>query len=272
MLMPYKLKQTLGYLSIIVLFNASCAPLYAQRTGLDPDNEAPHHPIQQQKKPATWEEWGQQRASSLASTLSSWIPQGLKAYLTTLGEDIIPLVNGKTPMEVDYSDPAIWQALFETELEAVKKAPTPDGLKSLKEFRGIVFNGLLSPRIYEEAFQDLQSQKAQGFGRKAQKSFKRALRKDPELLKAHFYKDLLETFGSEEALEGFEAVCAYYKGLQSSRDHTEVLFDILGLLKKQKDNLNLSRTGFVKLSDPIAKTLKPYKKELSTLKAQRREE
>src|SRR3989338_9093656 len=235
--MFYKLKQTMGYLSIIALLNGSCAPLYAQKGGLETDDQAPRHPLQQQRKIVTWEERGQSWASSLAVKVSSWIPQGLKAYLTTLGEDIIPLVNGKTPMEVDYSDPAIWQALFETELEAVKKAPTPDGLKALREFKGVVFDGLLSPRIYEEAFQDLQGQKAQGFGRKAQKSFKRVLRKDPELLKAHFYKDLLEAFGSEEALEGFEAVCAYYKGLQSSRDYTEVLFDILTLLKQQKDNL-----------------------------------
>src|SRR3990167_5456350 len=173
-------------------------------------------------------------------------------------------------MEVDYSDPTIWQALFETELEAVKKNPTSDGLKALKEFRGVVFDGLLSPRIYEEAFQDLQSQKAEGFGRKVQKSFRKSLRKDPEVLKAHFYKDLLVTFKSEESASGFEAVCAYYKGLQSSLDHTEVMFDILGLLKQQKDNFNLSRTGYVKLSNPIVKALKPYKEELSLLKASRK--
>src|SRR3990167_8696191 len=268
--MNHNLRKTAGYLSIIALLNGSCATLYAQKGGLETDDQAPRHPIQQQRKTVTWEEWGQQRATSLADRIASWIPQGVKSYLTTLGEETTSLVNGKTPMEVDYSDPAIWQALFETELEAVKKNPTSDGLKALKEFRGVVFDGLLSPRLYEEAFQDLQGQKAEGFGRKAQKSFKRTLRKDPEFLKAHFYKDLLETFGSEEALEGFEAVCAYYKGLQSSLDHTEVLFDILGLLKKHKDNFNLSRTGFVKLSRPIAKALKSHKEELSLLKATRK--
>ena len=154
--MNHNLRKTAGYLSIIALLNGSCAPLYAQKGGLETDDQAPRHPIQQQRKTVTWEEWGQQRATSLADRIASWIPQGVKSYLITLGEETTSLVNGKTPMEVDYSDPAIWQALFETELEAVKKNPTSDGLKALKEFRGVVFDGLLSPRIYEEAFQDLQ--------------------------------------------------------------------------------------------------------------------
>ena len=273
--MSYNLRKTTGYLSIIALLNGSYAPLYAQGGNLHSDiedgaNRSRH--ISRQKPSTSMEDRGQQFVASVADRIASWIPQGVKSYLTTLGEETTSLVNGKTPMEVDYSNSTFWQALFETELEAVKAKPTPDGLEALKEFKGVVLEGLLSPRIYEEAFQYLQSQKAQGFGRKAQKSFKRALRKDPELLKAHFYKDLLETFDSEESLEGFEAVCAYYKGLQSSLDHTEVLFDILGLLKKHKDNFNLSRSGFVKLSRPVAKALRSYKEELSAIKAQRREE
>src|SRR3990167_3085498 len=125
--MNHNLRKTAGYLSIIALLNGSCATLYAQKGGLETDDQAPRHPIQQQRKTVTWEEWGQQRATSLADRIASWIPQGVKSYLNTLGEDIIPLVNGKTPMEMDYSDPL-------SQMGFVKlSGPIAKALKSYRE-------------------------------------------------------------------------------------------------------------------------------------------
>src|SRR3990167_5316109 len=117
--MPHRFKKIIGYMSILSLLNATCAPLYAQGGGYNSDHEddlnMPRHISRQ--KPKDFEERAQGWASSLADKVSSWIPQRVKSYLNTLGEEVVPLVNGKTPLELDYSDPTFWEALFETELK-----------------------------------------------------------------------------------------------------------------------------------------------------------
>ena len=103
-----KLKQTASYLTIIALFNASCAPLYAQGGKKQAEDEGIYERSsltrQSPPKASGFEERGQQILLSAFDKLWNWIPQRVKSSLSQLAEDVVPLVNGKTPLELDYSD------------------------------------------------------------------------------------------------------------------------------------------------------------------------
>ncbi|MDP4156834.1 MAG: hypothetical protein Q8929_14490, partial [Bacillota bacterium] len=202
--------------------------------------------------------------------------------MASYAKDLPPSYFAKSFLEVDYANDALfWQGHFNQELEDIKKSPYL-GLQErtrLTELQDIVWNGLLSPYVYEKELRKLGKKSLFSGVKNIRDAFQAELKENPDVVLQHLQKTLVKSLeamqnSSKETdptlLADFNKKLTYYRNVLNAFDYAEMLASLCIRMEENKGKLALSETQYKSFIDSLNHELhKINKQQYFQIKAER---
>ncbi|MDP4156476.1 MAG: integrin alpha, partial [Bacillota bacterium] len=193
--------------------------------------------------------------------------------MASYAKDLPPSYFAKSFLEVDYANDALfWQGHFNQELEDIKKSPYL-GLQEqtqLTDLQEIVWNGLLSPYIYEKGLRKLGKKSLFSRVKSIRDEFQTELKEKPDVVLQHLRKTLVKSLeeiqnSSKETdptlLADLRKNLTYYKNVLNAFDYAETLASLCLRIEENKGKLALSETQYESFIDSLNHELHKINKQ-----------
>ncbi|MDP4156965.1 MAG: integrin alpha, partial [Bacillota bacterium] len=194
-------------------------------------------------------------------------------WMASYAKDLPPSYFAKSFLEVDYANDALfWQGHFNQELEDINKSPYL-GLQERAQLKGlqeIVWNGLLSPYIYEKELRKLGKKSLFSGVKNIRDAFQAELKENPDVVLQHLQKTLVKSLevmqnSSKETdptlLADFKKKLVYYRNALNAFDYAETLASLCLRMEENKGKLALSETHYKSFIDSLNHELHKINKQ-----------